>query len=74
MKATGIHNKDKSSYAANPRMQCSVCGRWKRLYGEDFENGGLYERFYAACGQNGEYEHVENVCHDCCLDKCPYRK
>lgn len=26
-----IHPKDKDS--ANPRLQCSVCKRWMRLYG-----------------------------------------
>jgi hypothetical protein len=52
-------------------MQCSVCGQWKRLHGKD-ENGLAVQRFYPCCGDNGEFEHIENVCTECCIKKCPY--
>jgi hypothetical protein len=58
---------------ANPSMQCSVCGRWKRLHGTDKKSGLAVQRFYPCCGDGGEYEHVKNVCDDCCKLKCPYR-
>lgn len=56
----------------NPRMQCSVCGRWMRLHGRD-KDGHAIQRFFSCCGANGEFEHAKNVCHKCCKERCPYR-
>lgn len=58
---------------ANPSLQCSVCGRWMRLHGKD-KNGNAVQRFYSCCGEHGEFEHLENVCDECCKKKCPYKK
>lgn len=57
----------------NPSMQCSVCGQWKRLHGLDAD-GLAIQRFYSCCGDHGQFEHVKNVCDECCKTKCPYRK
>jgi len=59
-------------HAQNPSMQCSVCGKWKRLHG--VKDGIAVQRFYSCCGDDGQFEHIENVCDDCCKQKCPYRK
>lgn len=65
--------------SANPRMQCSVCGRWMRLYGKKLEliNGKITEttvqRFYGGCSYN-KGDHLAgdriNVCEDCCHREC----
>lgn len=57
---------------SNPSLQCSVCGQWKRLHGKD-ETGIAIQRFYPCCGENGQNEHVKNVCDECCKKACPYR-
>ena len=56
---------------SNPSIQCSVCGQWKRLHGKD-ANGHAIQRFYPCCGENGEHEHIEPVCTNCCETNCPY--
>lgn len=63
----------KKPHPSNPSFQCSVCGKWKRLHGRD-DKGHAIQRFYSCCGENGEYEHMRQVCTDCCPDKCPYNK
>lgn len=60
------------SSESNPSLQCSVCGQWKRLTRKTGENEGM-QTFYPCCGDNGEYEHVKNVCDECCKKACPYR-
>ena len=55
----------------NPSIQCSVCGRWMRLHGKS-EDGAAIQRFYSCCGENGEYEHENPVCDECCKNGCPY--
>lgn len=58
----------------NPRMQCSVCGRWMRLHGRDAA-GIAFQRFYAACEDESGiiHGHVADVCDRCCKQRCPYR-
>lgn len=62
----------------NPSFQCTACGQWKRLHGRD-DQGNAVQRFYPCCGENGEYEHLKQVCTNCCTNdpettKCPYDK
>lgn len=56
----------------NPSIQCSVCGKWRRLHGTN-ETGIAIQRFYSCCGENGEHVHEKEVCDECCKKKCPYR-
>lgn len=66
--------------SANPRMQCSVCGRWMRLHGKRLEvvNGNVTEvavqRFYGSCSHSGGGEHLAgdniDVCAACCEREC----
>ncbi len=46
----------------NPRMQCNMCGQWKRLFGRG------EQIFYGGCvlEKQGGDPHTENVCEDCC--------
>lgn len=67
-----MHSNIRDENSNNPRMQCSVCGQWKRLHGID-EQGNAIQRFYSCCGEHGEFEHDENVCDECCKTKCPYK-
>lgn len=63
----------------NPRMQCSVCGRWMRLHGKRLEavDGQITEvavqRFYGSCNHTGG-DHLAgdgaNVCSACCDAEC----
>ena len=65
--------------SANPRMQCSVCGRWMRLHGKRLEvvNGKVtevtFQRFYGGCSyNNGDHlagNHTD-VCEVCCHQEC----
>lgn len=64
--------KKKSQSESNPSMQCSVCGHWMRLHGQD-EQGTYIQRFYPCCGEHGEFEHEKDVCEACCKTRCPYR-
>jgi len=69
---------DKGS--ANPRMQCSVCGRWMRLHGKRLEviNGKVTEvavqRFFGSCAFNKGGDHLAgdhaDVCAGCCDQEC----
>lgn len=64
----------------NPRMQCSVCGRWMRLHGRRLEAVGgkvtevAVQRFFGSCGHNNGGPHLagdkEDVCHRCCDIEC----
>lgn len=67
-----IHPKDHD--AANPRLQCPVCGQWMRLYGRD-RDGRIIQRFYGGC----TYTHGDHlagpgpdpsVCEQCCKVAC----
>ena len=58
----------------NPSIQCSVCGQWKRYEGIDKDGSALYRFFNLCADTNGEYEHIEDVCNNCCETNCPYRK
>lgn len=69
---------DKGS--ANPRMQCSVCGRWMRLHGKRLVavNGTVTEvavqRFFGSCSYNKGGDHLAgdkiDVCYGCCQTEC----
>lgn len=68
-----VHPKDKRS--SNPRLQCSVCGQWKRLQTNDPDRP---YRFYGGCGFTGG-DHLagkvgadgcREVCTDCCETEC----
>lgn len=66
--------------SANPRMQCSECGRWMRLHGKRLEvvDGKVTEvavqRFYGGCGVTlGDHPGGGDVCSRCCPDKCRER-
>lgn len=69
-----IHPADRK--ANNPRMQCVVCAKWKRLHGRD-ANGEMFYRFFGGCGYtNGDHAagkgkgHPNDVCDDCCQIAC----
>lgn len=68
-----IHPKDKLSL--NPRMQCSVCGRWKRMNGWEYHPDGSRTQVqrFCACGY-GNGDHLAGdgvtVCEDCCQTAC----
>lgn len=55
----------------NPRLQCVVCGKWKRLY----IAGGI-QSFYGGCEYNELGDHLaskgndHDVCEDCCHVAC----
>jgi hypothetical protein len=66
-----LHPRDKM--ATNPRIQCSVCGEWKR------QRSGDRELFYGSCRQNSGGDHlvgnsddqgVRDVCAECCDTQC----
>jgi hypothetical protein len=63
----------------NPRMQCSVCGKWMRIHCKPYISKGGYEatqKFFGGCAySNGD--HLANastgdndVCDDCCHTEC----
>ena len=61
--------------AANPRIQCSVCGQWKRFYRR--EPDSLHEwtqNFYGGCHYNHGNDHLagdkSDVCVECCDRAC----
>lgn len=68
----GVHPKDIN--AANPRMQCSVCGKWKRLDGVEIRNGKrvMFSRFHACGYGNGDHLAGDHgtVCEECCQTAC----
>jgi hypothetical protein len=62
----------------NPRMQCTVCGRWMRLHGKRLEvvDGKVTEvavqRFYGGCAYS-RGDHLAgsgDVCDSCCHREC----
>lgn len=71
-----IHPSDR--LASNPRLQCSCCGKWKRLMGTKIENGHCVQfyRFFGGCGYtNGDHlaakrGNTNDVCDDCCQREC----
>lgn len=61
-----IHPSDTKS--ANPRLQCAVCAKWKRLYDRDDE-----QLFFGGCEHNDGNDHVcsqGEVCNECCDREC----
>ena len=69
-----IHPKDTN--AANPRLQCSVCWKWKRLRCEPYQSAGGYEAnqtFFGGCaytrGDHLAGDHSD-VCDVCCHTEC----
>jgi hypothetical protein len=63
-------------HAANPRVQCSVCGQWKRLHCHEYTSKGGYkanQTFFGGCaytrGDHLAGDHVD-VCDDCCHAVC----
>jgi hypothetical protein len=69
-----IHPKDAKS--ANPRLQCSVCGKWKRGHRktEHPNHPGWTQNFYGSCAHNDNGDHLAgdhaDVCVDCCDKAC----
>lgn len=78
IKARPVKHLDQGSQ--NPRMQCSVCGRWMRLHGKRLEvvDGQITEvavqRFFGSCSHSGGGDHLAgdhaDVCHVCCEREC----
>src|SRR4051794_23456254 len=71
------HPKDRA--ASNPRIQCVVCGKWKRLHVKAYTSKGGYEAtqtFFGGCGYNGDNSHLahkgadDDVCDGCCHIEC----
>ena len=61
-----VHAKDKK--ISNPRLQCSVCGRWMRLFDRDRK-----QIFFGGCRFNNGDHLVGNgaeVCDNCCNKSC----
>lgn len=62
--------------AENPRVQCSVCGKWRRQYLSKAEmSPGGYERtsmFFACSYTDGDHLAGDriDVCDDCCHTHC----
>ena len=64
----------------NPRMQCSVCGRWMRLHGKRLEvvdgkpTEVAVQRFFGGCNHNRGGDHLAgdhaDVCDRCCQIEC----
>lgn len=65
-----IHPRDKGTN--NPRLQCSVCGRWKRLHTKRL--GRAAQIFYGGCEYSSGGDHLAgdhvDVCDDCCRVQC----
>jgi hypothetical protein len=65
------HPKDRTS--RNPRVQCSVCGKWKRQYQKELNRFGDTQQFYGGCSyRNGDHlagDHID-VCVGCCDTEC----
>ncbi len=62
--------------SSNPRIQCTACGRWMRLYQRDrrppFDSRQL---FFGGCHHNNGDDHLagsagSDVCVDCCEREC----
>jgi len=70
-----IHPKDKAS--ENPRLQCAVCAKWKRLRGTDHD-GNTFYRFFGGCSYSNGGDHLAcnyegdniDVCDECCHREC----
>lgn len=68
-----IHPRDK--VASNPRLQCSVCGQWKRVHlNADHPNHpGWRQGFFGGCAfTKGDHLAGDraDVCVDCCDTEC----
>lgn len=74
-----IHPKD--ARAENPRIQCVVCGKWKRLHtNKTYPPYGLQQTFLGGCGYAQEIgkgdDHLaskgddSDVCETCCHIEC----
>ena len=65
-----IHPKDEKS--SNPRLQCSCCAKWMRLFGRD-ESGKRIQRFFGGCDYS-DGDHLagdkRDVCYECCKKFC----
>lgn len=70
-----IHKSDRT--ANNPRLQCSVCGQWKRLnVKKPYRSLGGYEArqvFFGGCSYT-DGDHLagdrSDVCDGCCHVAC----
>jgi len=66
------HPKD--SRAANPRVQCDVCGQWKRVHRklDHPAHPGWTQNFYGGCSYYDGGDHLagNDVCVDCCDTQC----
>ena len=66
--------------AANPRIQCSVCAKWRRLIVKPYRSIGGYDAgqtFFACTYTLGEHlagsvsaDGYHDVCDWCCHDAC----
>jgi hypothetical protein len=75
----GIHPKD--LHSDNPRMQCVVCAKWKRMLVNDPDHPGYQKQvFYGGCdhailsGRGDTHLAAKGdddyVCQDCCGVEC----
>lgn len=69
------HPKDKGAH--NPRIQCVVCGKWKRLHTRSEQPPhGLHQTFFGGCEYNAGNDHLakkgddNDVCELCCHVEC----
>jgi len=71
------HPKDHAAH--NPRIQCVVCGKWKRFRVKEYISKGGYEAnqtFFGGCAYSEKGEHLarkgsdNDVCDDCCHIAC----
>lgn len=70
-----VHPAD--ARAANPRIQCAVCAKWKRLYvaeGKPSEQSpygyARRQRFFGGCNRTHGDHPAGDVCDDCCFTAC----
>lgn len=70
-----IHPADK--HATNPRLQCVVCGQWKRLHTKDPQPPhDLKQTFFGGCQYSDGGDHLahkgsdHDVCELCCHTAC----
>ena len=65
------------NFSTNPRLQCVVCGRWKRVYTRDARPPhDLRQTFFGGCEYSNGGDHLagkpgdNDVCEDCCHVAC----
>lgn len=70
-----IHPKDIGK--ENPRLQCVVCGQWKRLHTKSPQPPhDMCQTFFGGCKYSGGGDHLagrlgdNDVCEECCHVEC----